>query len=204
MSLDISITSNVSAAIAEMEHIPDKIVMAATRASINRALTTGRKEAGKTLRQRLNVKSRQMKSKIRKHNASGGNLLSLVGKLSFDDHPQPLIAFVKGGKNVIVQKGIKVQKRRKVKVEITRGKKFVMKGGFIQKVKSKQLFKRGTHGGFYRQSAPSVGEFMMRRKFKRPVMKAMIKSFDKNLQNQVSFRMNKMIAKVGAGRMSRM
>lgn len=204
MSLDISITSNVVDAITAMEKIPDKIVWDATRVSINRAMVTGRKEAGKTLRERLNVKSRDMKQKIKVSKARGGNLRSLQGVLSFDDTPMPLIDFVRGNKNLIKQKGVKIKKRRKLKVEITRGKKFVIKGGFIQKARSKQLFKRGSSGGFYKQSAPSVGEFIMRKQFKFPVAKAMRQSFRKNLKNQVDFRMERMTAKVGAGRMRRM
>lgn len=204
MSLNISITSNVVDAIAAMEKIPDKIVWDATRASINRAMVTGRKEAGKTLRERLNVKSRDMKKKTKITKAKGSSLRSLEGVLSFDDTPQPLIDFVRGNKNLIKQKGVKIKKRRKIKVEITRGKKFHLKGGFIQKARSKQLFKRGKSGGFYKQSAPSIGEFIMRKQFKHPVVKAMRVSFNKNLKNQVEFRMERMAAKIGAGRMRRM
>lgn len=201
MSLDISITSNIADVVSSFKDLPDNIIYQGTRVAINRALTTGRKEAGKTMRERLNVKARDMKSKIKKTNAKGGQLRSLVGVLSFDDTPQPLLNFVKGNKNLIKQKGVKIRKRRKLKVEITRGKKFVLKSGFIQKVRSKQVFKRGDSGKLYKQSAPSVGEFIMRRKFKKPVSKKMIESFNKNLRNQMSFRLEREQSKLASARM---
>lgn len=201
MSLDISITSNVLDAVSAMEKMPDKIIWDATRVSINRALVTGRKEAGKTLRERLNVKSRDMKQKIKASKARGSNLRSLEGVLSFDDTPMPLLDFVRGNKNLIKQKGVKVRKRRKLKVEITRGKKFHIKGGFIQKVRSKQLFKRGNSGKLYKQSAPSVGEWIMRKQFKFPVAKAMRVSFRKNLKNQMDFRLEREMNRVKSSRL---
>lgn len=191
MSVNISVTSNIVDVVASMKDLPDRIIWNATRVSINRALTTGRKEAAKSLKDRLNVKSRNMKKKMAITKARGGNLRSLEGKLSFDDKPIPLLQFVKGSKNKIAQKGIKIRKRRKLKVEITKGKRFHLKGGFIQKVRSRQVFKRGKSGRLYKQSAPSVAEWIGRSSFRKPVEKAMKKSFDTNLKNQLSFRMDK-------------
>lgn len=201
MSFDISITSNAVDAIAALSSYSDAVVTAATRASISRALVTGRKQASKTMRQRLNIKGKDVKKKIAIAKPTTGRLGSLNGVISFDDTPMPLIDFVRGSKGIIKQKGLKIKKRRKLKVEVTRGRKFTMIGGFIQKVRSKNVFRRGKSGKLYKQSAPSVGEFVMRREFKFPIAKEMRKSFNKNLRSEIKFRTEREIQKLASKRL---
>lgn len=203
MTIKIDITSNILDAIETMENISENVMVEAARVSINRAMVTGRKEAAKSLRAKLNIKARDVKTKIGIAKARGNNLRSLEGIISFSDIPMPIIDFVRGNTSIIKQKGLKIKKRRKLKVEIVRGKKFVMKGGFIQRVSSKQVFKRGKSGKFYKQSAPSIAEFISRNDLKRPVSKAMIDSFNKNYANQVDFRMKREQSKMRKARLKK-
>lgn len=197
MSINIDISSNIAAHMKNMEDLNHQVFYQSIRTSIGKALVAGRAEAAKSLRARLNIKSGDVKKKIGIERPKASSLANLEGILSFDDTPQPLIDFVKGSKDIIKQKGIKITKRRVLRVEITRGKTFRMKGGFIQKVKSKQVFRRGKKGGFYKQSAPSIAHFIEQEKLRIPVIRRMKDVFRTNLKNQYQYRMQRMADKAG-------
>lgn len=197
MGINIDITSNIASVMASIDDINKQVFYQSIRASIGKALVAGRAYSAQKLRQRLNIKSGMVKSKIGMTKPTGSSLHSLEGVLSFDTTPQPLIDFVKGNKDVIKQKGIKIKKRRALRVEITKGKIWKMKGAFIQQVKSKQVFRRGKSGKFYKQSAPSIAHFINEAKLKDPVIARMNRIFMTNLKNQYDFRMERLIAKTG-------
>jgi hypothetical protein len=197
MSINIDITSNVFEVMASLPELNQQVFYQATRTSIGKALVAGRAQAAKGLRERLNIKSADVKRKIGMTKPKGSSLFSLEGILSFDDTPQPLIDFVRGNKEVIKQAGVKVKRRRVLKVEITKGKTFKMKGGFIQKVRTKQVFRRGKSGRFYKQSAPSIAKFIQEHGLKDPVIKRMKEVFLTNIKNQYEFRLERYMAKKG-------
>lgn len=197
MSINIDISSNIAYHMKSMEDLNHQVFYQSIRYSIGKALVAGRTKASTSLRQRLNIQAKPLKKKIGIERPKASSLASLEGILSFDDTPQPLIDFVKGSKEVIYQKGIKVKKRRVLKVEITKGKTFKMKGGFIQKVKSTQVFRRGKSGRFYKQSAPSIAHFIEQDNLKIPVIRRMKEVFRNNLKNQYEYRMQRMAAKAG-------
>ena len=197
MSINIDITSNVFEVMASMPDLNQQVFYQATRTSIGKALVAGRAQAAKGLRERLNIKSGDVKRKIAMTKPKGSSLFSLEGILSFDDTPQPLIDFVRGSKEVIKQAGVKVKRRRVLKVEITKGKTFKMKGGFIQKVRTKQVFRRGKSGRFYKQSAPSIAKFVQEHNLKDPIIKRMKEVFITNIKNQYEFRLERYLAQKG-------
>ncbi len=172
MGINIDITSNIAHIQAAMGDVNKKVFYESVRYSIGKALIAGRAEAAKSLRERLNIKSGDVKKKIGITKPKASSFASLEGILSFDDTPQPLLDFVKGSKSITSQKGIPIKKRRTLKVEITRGKSFKMKGGFIQKVRSTQVFRRGKSGGFKKQSAPSIAEFIQKGEHKTMIRSA--------------------------------
>lgn len=198
MGINIDISSNIAEVMRSLPDLNKKVFYEATRHSINKALIAGRTQAAKGLRERLNIKSGTVKSKLGITKARASSLANLEGILSFDDAPQPLLDFVRGSKDVIKQKGVKIKKRKVLRIEITRGKAFKMQGGFIQKVKSKQVFRRGKSGGFKKQSAPSIAHFIKESRLKGPIIKRMKEVFFNNLENQYKFRLDKFIN--GSGR----
>lgn len=196
MSINIDISSNIAEVMAAIPDLSKKVFYEATRYSIGKALIAGRAQAAKGLRERLNIRSGDVKKKIGITRPRASSLASLEGVLSFDDTPQPLIDFVKGSKDIIKQKGLKIKKRRVLKIEITKGKTFKMMGGFIQKAKSKQVFRRGKKGGFKKQSAPSIAHFIKEHKLKDPVIKRMKEVFFNNIKNQYEFRVQREAARL--------
>lgn len=197
MGLEIDISSNIAAIAQRFPELEMEVFYPSVRGAIGKALIAGRTQAAKGLRERLNVKSGDVKRKIGITKPKPSSFSSLEGVLSFDNTPQPLIDFVKGSKDVIKQSGIKIKKRRVLRVEITKGKTFKMQGGFIQKVRSKQVFRRGKSGKFYKQSAPSIAHFIEEQKLKTPIIRAMMDSFRVNLKSQYEFRLARSIAKAG-------
>lgn len=197
MSINIDISSNIAEVMASLPDLNQQVFYQAARTSIGKALIAGRAQAAKGLRERLNIKSGDVKRKIGITKPKGSSLFSLEGVISFDDTPQPLLDFVKGNKEIIKQKGVKIRKRRVLRVEITKGKAFKMRGGFIQKVRSKQVFRRGKSGKFYKQSAPSIAKFIQEHQLKDPVIKRMNEVFFGNLKNQYEFRLERFIQQKG-------
>ena len=198
MSLEFSLETNIAGIEQWLDNDLMKMVDQAARRSINRTMTSTRKETVKLLRQRLNIKAgitKKRDTRIRK--ATGGTLDTMEGVLSFSDKPMPMMQFVRGSKDIIKQKGIKVKKRKKVRVEIQRGKKFVMKGAFIQKAKTRQVFKSDKTGGFYKQSAPSIGEWINRQGIKMKIEKHAQKVYTKNFEHEFNFRFNKKADSIG-------
>lgn len=192
MGLNIDITSNIAHIQRSLGEVNKKVFYESVRYSIGKALIAGRAEAAKSLRERLNIKSGDVKKKIGITKPKAGSFASLEGILSFDDTPQPLLDFVKGSKAIISQKGIPIKKRKVLKIEITRGKSFKMKGGFIQKVKSTQVFRRGKSGGFKKQSAPSIGEFIQKGDHRPMIIRRMKEVFRNNIKNQYEYRMERL------------
>lgn len=156
MSIHIEIQDNFLE-VAEIFAKHQKHVVAAARFSINRSLLTVRNESIPMIRKHLNMKVGAVRKRAAIERTKGGGLRSLIGAVDYSVTPVGLIEFVKGNKQPIKQKGIKVAKRRKVKIEIRPGRRLTLKSAFIQKVKTTQVF-RGRRGiGFHKQGVPSIG-----------------------------------------------
>ena len=163
MSLDIEITSTLLDAAKMFDGIDPREVGKAARRAINRTLLTLRKESVQKIPEHLKIKAKVLRDRyIQLNKAQGGN--NYEGSIDFSSEPLPLIEFVKGSKEPIKQKGVKVKRRRKLRVEITPGKRFVMRKAFIQRVRSKQVFKRPQgQDNFKKQGVPSVGTIVIQR-----------------------------------------
>jgi len=206
MAVDISITSNILDAAMEMKNYSNQVVVQSARKAINRSLTTGRKLSRKSLRERLNIKNKDIGNKSRKmriQKARGGRMASLTGSLEFETTPLPMLMFIKGKKTPIKQRGVKLRKRRKLKAEVYRGKKLNMAPAFIQKVRTTQVFRRQASGKLHRQSAPSVGEFMKRKVFFKNPRKGMLVMFNRTLNEQIKFRSSAQASRLNKAKMKK-
>ena len=88
--------------------------------------------------------------------------------------PISLIHFVRGSKTPANQKGVPVNKRKKVRIAIRRGKSFVMRRGFILNAKgSIQLYRPGHGKGgnriAHKQAIPSFFRLAMKPEIKSKV-----------------------------------
>ena len=164
MSLEINITDNFDEIVQAFDKIEKRLVGQAARYAINRTLLTLRGEALKEITKQFKIKEKTLRQKhISITKARGGDLSTVNGMISFSGQPIPLIEFVRGNKTPQSQKGIPIKRRRKIRVEITPGKRFEVKRAFIQTVHSTQLFKRAKSGGFKKQGIRSIAYLIRER-----------------------------------------
>lgn len=156
MGLRITIQDNFLDLAEAFKELDSKQLEAAGRRAINRTLLTMRKEAIILITQKVKVKPKELRDRYISLDKPGSGVSSLQGAIVFSGESLHLMKFVKGDTSPIKQKGIPIKRRRKLKVEITPGKRFVLKGGFIQKANSNQVFKRGKGRSLIRQTAPSI------------------------------------------------
>lgn len=156
MSLKISIQDNFLDLAEAFKELDARQLEAAGRRAINRTLITMRKEAIIEITKRVKIKSKELRERYISLDKPGANVSTLEGSIVFSGESLHLMKFVKGDRSPIQQKGIPIKRRRKLKVEITPGKRFILKGGFIQKANSPQVFKRGRDSKLIRQTAPSI------------------------------------------------
>lgn len=164
MGLEISIEDNFAEVAETLGMVAVKFSGASARFAVNRTLLTLRKESIQKITSVLKISPRTLREKyIDIQKAKGSRLSEVFGIISFSGAPIPLIEFVRGNSDVAPQKGIPIKNRRKVRVEITPGKRFVVPHAFIQRVHSTQVFKRGKNQGFKKQGIRSVGSTVITR-----------------------------------------
>lgn len=192
MSIKIDITNDLAKAAAEVDYLNHDIIPKAAKTAINRAVMSMRKESTKLIPKEIRLKPTNLKERyIKLRKAQGSVIAGLVGVISYLDEPTPLLEFVRGSKDPIKMKGIKIKDRKKLRIEIRPGKKFVLRRAFIQKVSSKQVFKRPKGGdNFKKQSAPSVGYIVMHRKLHELIAEEGQRSFQKNFRHELAFRLS--------------
>lgn len=175
----------------------------AVKRSINRTLTNARKESLKLIHKRIKLNTRQKTKKdfSKQHvfvkKAVGLNAFDSTGSIEFSGKPMSLINFKIGAKGVPKQKGIKISKRKKVKAEIYRGKKFTLKKAFIARGKSNniQMFKGKDGGGWIKQGIPSLAHIMKKEAMDQVIRKMIENKFHSTLTREIDFRLKKAAAK---------
>jgi len=202
MALDINLEHNFNDLEIWLDDIKNKAATQAARSTINRSLIATRKLSIKLIKRQYRVKksglsATDVKKAHHIKKARGGHLDTLFGEILFAGKPIPLLSFVSGSKNIIEQKGIKVKKRKKLKAEIRPGKKVILKGAFIGKVHSKQVFKRGGKG-LKRQAGPSITEIVFRPNMIKALQKKMQRTFDQRFPGEMQFRLDKLTGKVNS------
>lgn len=183
-------------------------VVQAARRALNRAAVSVRQKSMDEFRKKLNVKEKDLRKRMRVHTAQGNSLAKMESAVSYSGAAFPMISFVKGAKTPIAQKGIPVKKRRKLKVEIEKGKTFTAKGAFIQRVKSKskggesyaaQVF-RGRRGkGFKKQGIRSLGFIITNRGLADLMLDHGGKRFQKEFYRELKVRADGIVASARYG-----
>lgn len=205
MSIEINILHNFDAIENFYSDLVQDVAGAAVRGSINKALRTGRKESLKEIHKRISINTRvKTKTDFGKENvkifkARGSNAFNMEGSLGFSSNAIPMLNFVRGNTDNIKQKGIKISKRKKLKVQIFKGKKFTLKKAFIQKHHSKQVFKgkgKGQGKGLIKQGIPSVSHLAENSKIETNIRKLLQKRFNTELKREIKFRLEKEARKV--------
>lgn len=203
MAFKVQIQDNIREAFHSFDQLKRSEIKNAARRAISRTLTTLRKESVITIKKELRISSSLLKNKyIFIDRVSGKRLNEIQGSVVYQSRGLNLIDFVKGTKAVTPQKGVKVKRRKKVRVEITPGKRFIVAGGFITQTASKglQVMKRDSkvNGHLLMQTGPSLGALLLNEK-KRVGARLQaqgLEIFNKNFQHELKFRLNKMLNSV--------
>jgi len=208
--INIDISHNFDAIEDFFNNFQQSVATNAVRAAMNKTLRTARSNSLKIVHKNLALNSKVKKRTAFKremtfvNKAKGSNPYNMQASLVFSGIPMPLLWFVTGAPDITKQKGIKVKKRKKVKAQVFKGKKFIVKKAFIQKVNSKQIFKRTSKGKFAKQGVPSLAHFIKHRKMIKQIKKMMLEEFSKQLKNQMSYRMDKEIQKTNRKKMRKL
>lgn len=192
--MKISIKENLLDAYQAFDKLKKSQVHAAAKRAINRTLVTVRKESVAIIRKGLNIKSSVLKSYITLEKPNQKKISQVRGSIVYQSRGLALIDFVKGNKGVTPLKGVKVKRRRKVRVEITPGKKFVVNKGFISSTRrGNQVMKRGAGSQVLKmQTAPSVGALLLSRKKNVGVQiqslarERFVKEFERDLKYRIN------------------
>ncbi|MBE9542559.1 MAG: hypothetical protein IMF01_09590 [Proteobacteria bacterium] len=197
MTIQINFLHNLDAIEGFYSNLMQDVAGPAVKAAINKALITGRTETLKEIHNRISLNTRvKAKKSFSKDNvkifkATGTNAFNTSGAMAFTASALPMLYFVRGNISNIKQKGVKVSKRKKLKVQIYKGKKFTLKKAFIQKHKSKQVFKRGDGRSMIKQGIPSMSEMVDKSRLKMTIRKLLQKRFGIELKRQMKWRLDK-------------
>lgn len=199
MGLRISIQHDFLRLAEAFSELDAKAIVAASKRALNRTLLTLRKESIKEITQKIRVKPAELRSRYIRLEKAGQGANVLEAALVFSGESLHLLKFVRGNKEPIKQAGISVKRRRKLRVEITPGKAFVLKGGFIQKANSAQVFRRGKGRGLIRQTAPSIGFMVLNRGIGETIKSIGQMRLSRALASELNFQLIKMRAKMAEG-----
>ena len=107
-----------------------------------------------------------------------------------------MLEFVRGAKTPIQQKGVKVKRRRKLKIEIKPGRKVILAHAFIQRVRTLQVFKRKNERRLAKQGIHSVAQEVFRSYKASRIAEEGLKKFESEFQRDWDIRLQGLIADV--------
>lgn len=205
MSFKIEVLDNIAQGFEVFDKLKKNEVFRAARSSINRTLTSLRKESVIEIKKEMRIQSSVLKNKyIWIDKAGGKGLKALSGSVIYQSRGLQLMDFIRGARTATPQKGIAVNKRKKVRVEVTPGKRFVVAGGFVAQTASKglQIMKRdkNTRGHLLMQTAPSLGALLLNEKKKigSRLQTRGAEIFQKNFMHELEYRTQRLLSKVTA------
>jgi len=127
-----------------LDDLKKKALINATRMSLNKTLSSVAARANVMIREQRKLKLSAVKSYFRMRKAQGNSLTALEAKFEISSKPVSLINYVVGKRSPQSTAGIKVSKRKSVKVEIVPGVKTTLLSAFIANGRggNTQVFRR--------------------------------------------------------------
>jgi len=193
-SMDIDISHNIDAIGDMMLQLGSKEISKAVKVGLNHSVKKTRNHAIKILKTKYNKQQKKFyASRMKMIKAKGSSIPYMEAKVIFSARPIPMLDFVSGQKGIIKQKGIKVKRRRKLSATVYRGKKIQLKGAFIQKKNTTQVFKGKRGDGFKKQGVPSLAHtFTQEKVIKQSIMGFALFEFNKEFTRFLQFRSDKL------------
>lgn len=177
MPLVIQVSHQFNRIAPYLKGFSEVAIKKATVQAVNRVALTARKEGANIASRELALPKGKLKSYFDIQKARYSRAIpigQIYSTLNASSRPISLINFVKGDKNPRPQKGIPVNKRRKLVVEVKKGTKVVLPKAFIARSSrggAIQVFRRGKGEKLIKQSVPSM--FVI---FNKPDVSARIRS----------------------------
>lgn len=196
MGLNAKITTNLLDIASALNELGQKHLFRAVRRSITRSLPTMRASSVEMIKRDIKLKSGFIRKGTQVNKVRGSSLLNIEGSIGYDSTPIPMMEFVRGNKNPIQQKGIKVKSRRKLRVEIRPGRKVVLAHAFIQKVRTLQVFKRKKERRLAAQGVHSIAHEVFRSYKANRIAEAGLKKFESEFEREWAIRLEGLIKDV--------
>ena len=195
MSLELSI-ENI---FPDMEKLINEIgrskMPVVTRQALNRTIAKANTYSSRVVTNRFNIKKKTLKGEklLSVYKASGRDYSSMVATIYFSRKPLSLIRFISDkNKKETDQKGIKIKKRKALRVKVGR-KTSVRNKAFIRKGKNGNLhvFSRGSDNKLIKQSAPSLASMFKDSRQDLKFKKFVGKAFQKEFITRVNYELSK-------------
>jgi hypothetical protein len=200
MTIKLDILSNLDEMDIWLNATTSKMVPKALKRALQRSGKTLVTESQRRIRQQRNLKARDIKQKFFKVTKRlGKNPEKMEVVLAVADEPLKLSIFLRGTTRPRSQKGIKVSKRKGLRIKIKPGRAKRVKGAFIAKGPKSgkyEVFKRmktkgSDRGPLALQSAPSLHLFFIDSAFRRRIEKIVGAKLQKEFQQQFLHLLNK-------------
>lgn len=172
-----------------------ELIPTAYRQALNKTIITVRKESTQEIRKEINLKARDVKRKLTLQKARGTDLRTLGASMTVNGRRLNMKLFVKGDSTPPKpdQTGIKVSKRKPLRVEYKKGRVKKYRKAFIQ-------FGRGNNAVMFQRTgkergpiapvtAPGINRLFDKATFTKPIIRvadrSLRKTFDDAMQNQL-------------------
>lgn len=202
INVNISLEKDLNEIKVFLDEFRTKALVNATRKSFNRTVSTLRTRSNKEVREHRKLKAGEINRRFfRVMKARGSRLDRLEASLDISGDPISLIRFVKGDKNPRNQKGIKVKKRKPLKVEVKPGRRVQLKSAFIAKGSGgkNQIFRRrtGKRNPIVKQSVPALSTLFSRDRFRAPLEAFANAKLSQEFERTFEFELDRLAQKRG-------
>lgn len=201
MSISIDLKSNLNKVTANFFPGCEKAIVRAARSAMSKTLTSLRAESNRQVRTKMALKAGDLnkdwfkETKLLKGN-SFKSLDKFIAVLHVRNKPISFIKLVRGSAKPYNQKGVRIKARKKLRIEIKKGKVVKYRDLFIARANGGvyHVFRRapkGQRGVLHKQSAPSVHFLFEKAEFRRPIESTIGKRLQELFISQLDYELRK-------------
>jgi hypothetical protein len=196
MSLEIRFEHDFGKIPIFLDHLKARAVLRSVKRSLNRTIEGVRTQANSQVRQERKLKASEINQDYFRVGKAQGNLSleGMTATLSVSKKPIPLLQFVIGSKEPAIQKGIAIQERKPLRVQVHPQRRQHVSHAFIARVRSKQVLRRKNHGKspLVKQSVPPLSTLFEREEFTTPLERYARERYAQEFASNFRFELDKM------------
>lgn len=194
-TLEISFEDNLKGLERLYGDLAKRAYPTATRRALNKGMGVEFTSLDKKVRALRRIKKKELKKFLRKQPTREKRMENMVTEVRMSGRKIPLVFFVVGKKEPRKQSGIGVRKRRKIKIEVRKGKRITLKRAFIAKGRrgKNQVFRRRTKKRFpiVAQKLASVAKLVQIREIEKPIRIDSRRTIVREMNRQVALWLSK-------------